>query len=145
MPDALLVHDVGLTGLVGRKGSTGIRAAPRMEGVRHSILSNWMLRTRVDRGSVDCVNRVGEVQTGQDADEFLLVDQRLWRRYCDWVARGIVDSLDGRTSPGCSAVNLTRALHRGLDEQAKGSEMTREATYCETRGYLACLRPSGFP
>ena len=76
LPDALLVHDVGLTtqaGLVGRKGSTGIRAALRMEGVWHSILSNWMLRTRVDQGSVGCVNRVGEVQTGQDTDEFLLV------------------------------------------------------------------------
>jgi hypothetical protein len=32
-----------------------------MKGGRHGILFNWRLLTRVDRGGVDCVNRVEEV------------------------------------------------------------------------------------
>ena len=85
LPDALLVHDVGLSAQASRAGlksSNGSSTTPRMKGVRHSILFNWRLRTRVDRGSVDSVNRVGGVWTGQDVDEFLLVCQGLCQWYC---------------------------------------------------------------
>ena len=80
MSNALLVHDVGLTaqaGLTGPKSSTGISTTPRMKGVRHSFHFNWRLRTRVDRGCVDYINRVGEAWTGQDVDELVLVCQTL--------------------------------------------------------------------
>ena len=80
LPDALLVRDVGLiaqAGLTGLESIAGISTTPRMKGVRHSFHFNLRLRTRVDRGCVDYINRVGEAWTSQDVDELVLVSQTL--------------------------------------------------------------------
>ena len=96
---SLLVHDVGLTAQAGH--------------TRHKYQYD-------ERGPARHPLQLEAPDQRRPWECRLCQQQILARLAKTQLMVGIVDSLDGRTFPGCSAVNLTRAIHRGWMSRRRG-------------------------